>query len=117
MEISEEPVMAVALSIPSSAPGFVLRHAQGRDELTACFPVIAQLRPALRNAAEWVERATNMATDGYRVLAAWDGDQTSRKGHSRPASPLLSIGQGVDMLPSNPKSYRDFASRLRTEEG
>ncbi|MGN6764386.1 MAG: GNAT family N-acetyltransferase [Rhizobiaceae bacterium] len=61
---------------PSSSPsGFVLRHADGQGALVACFPVISQLRPELKDAAEWVERATGMATDGYRVLAAWDGDQ------------------------------------------
>ncbi|MDQ8730639.1 GNAT family N-acetyltransferase [Bradyrhizobium sp. LHD-71] len=58
-----------------SPPGIVLRHAHSQDELAACFPVISQLRPSLKDAAHWVERASGMATDGYRVLAAWDGDQ------------------------------------------
>ncbi|MFC0401683.1 GNAT family N-acetyltransferase [Paraburkholderia rhizosphaerae] len=52
----------------------VLRHATCRDELTACFPVVTQLRPRLKDAAEWVDRATAMAPAGYRVLAAWSGD-------------------------------------------
>jgi ribosomal protein S18 acetylase RimI-like enzyme len=60
---------------PSSR--IALRHAHSHDELVACFPVISQLRPCLKDVAEWVERASEMATDGYRVLAAWDGDQVA----------------------------------------
>lgn len=55
--------------------GIVLRHAHGPEELTACFPVISQLRPRLQGPEEWVERASGMATDGYRVLAAWKDDR------------------------------------------
>lgn len=55
--------------------GIVLRHAHGQEELAACFPVISQLRPTLKDVAEWVERVTDMASDGYRVLAAWDGSR------------------------------------------
>jgi hypothetical protein len=57
------------------SPGIVLRHATDPDELAACFPVISTLRPALKDVSEWVEAATNMAADDYRVLAAWDGGQ------------------------------------------
>ena len=67
--------MAEQRPAPPLPPGIALRHAHGQDELAACFPVISQLRPALKDAAEWVERASDMATYGYRVLAAWDGDQ------------------------------------------
>ncbi|TCK19764.1 acetyltransferase (GNAT) family protein [Ancylobacter aquaticus] len=55
--------------------GIVLRHAHGPGELTACFPVISQLRPRLKGVEEWVERASEMATEGYRVLAAWENDR------------------------------------------
>ncbi len=55
--------------------GVVLRHAHGPDELKSCFPVISQLRPALKGSEEWVERASEMATEGYRVLAAWEGSR------------------------------------------
>jgi ribosomal protein S18 acetylase RimI-like enzyme len=58
---------------PLPPSGIVLRHATSRDELTACFPVISELRPFLKDATEWVVRASAMATAGYRVLAAWDG--------------------------------------------
>lgn len=66
------PEQVFATSPPA---GIALRHAHGQDELAACFPVISQLRPALKDVAEWVERASEMATDGYRVLAAWDGSR------------------------------------------
>jgi len=65
--------MAERPSILSLSP--VLRHARGQDDLAACFPVISQLRPKLKDAAEWVERASGMATYGYRVLAAWEDDR------------------------------------------
>lgn len=65
--------MPAQLSSPSLPNGIALRHAHGQDELAACFPVISVLRPRLKGAEEWVERATEMATEGYRVLAAWDG--------------------------------------------
>ncbi len=55
--------------------GIVLRHAHGPEELTACFPVISQLRPDLKGVEEWVERASDMSTEGYRVLAAWENDR------------------------------------------
>jgi len=55
--------------------GIILRHAHGPDELRACFPVIFQLRPRLKDAETWIERASGMATDGYRVLAAWEGNR------------------------------------------
>src|SRR4030081_502608 len=67
--------MPEQLPAPLPLVGFVLRHAHSQDELAACFPVISQLRPDLKDGAEWVERASDMATDGYRVLAVWDGDQ------------------------------------------
>lgn len=55
--------------------GITLRHAHGPEELMACFPVISLLRPRLKGVDEWVERASGMATGGYRVLAAWEGDR------------------------------------------
>jgi ribosomal protein S18 acetylase RimI-like enzyme len=68
--------MSDQLDAPVILPnGIVLRHADSPEELTACFPVISQLRPRLKGVEEWVERASEMATDGYRVLAAWDGER------------------------------------------
>jgi hypothetical protein len=36
-------------SAPLPLSGIVLRHATSRDELTACFPVISELRPYLKD--------------------------------------------------------------------
>ena len=68
--MSDQPKAPVTL--PN---GIVLRHALSLEELTSCFPVISQLRPRLKGVEEWVERASEMATDGYRVLAAWEGSR------------------------------------------
>jgi ribosomal protein S18 acetylase RimI-like enzyme len=68
--------MSDKITAPVILPnGIVLRHAQGPEELTACFPVVSQLRPRLKGVEEWVERASEMATEGYRVLAAWEDDR------------------------------------------
>jgi ribosomal protein S18 acetylase RimI-like enzyme len=58
--------------IVKAPPGVVLRHAETREALAACFPVISALRPFLRSETEWCDRAAAQAEAGYRVLAAWD---------------------------------------------
>ncbi|GGC45822.1 GNAT family N-acetyltransferase [Chelatococcus reniformis] len=63
------------ISPQSPSPGAVVRHAISDDDLTACFPVIAELRPRLENAGAWRARASAMAGDGYRVLAVWNGER------------------------------------------
>jgi GNAT superfamily N-acetyltransferase len=50
-----------------------LRHAEGRADIAACFPVMKELRPALAGERELVERVERQAKDGYRILAAWQG--------------------------------------------
>lgn len=67
--------MSDQLSASPSSSGMALRHAISHDELVACFPVISELRPYLKDAAEWVVRASRMASAGYRVLAAWEGER------------------------------------------
>jgi ribosomal protein S18 acetylase RimI-like enzyme len=66
-----------------------LGHACTADELAACFPVISQLRPLLKDAAEWVARACAMKADGYRVLAAWNGDRVLALAGYRVADNLI----------------------------
>jgi GNAT superfamily N-acetyltransferase len=51
----------------------VLRHAETDAEIAACFPVMAQLRPHLADAAELVARVAHQRAAGYRLLAAWRG--------------------------------------------
>src|SRR5215470_6709766 len=52
-----------------------LRPAASRDELEACYPVVVELRPFLKDAADWCRRASAMAEGGYQVLAAWRHDR------------------------------------------
>jgi GNAT superfamily N-acetyltransferase len=56
-------------------PGFALRHADSEAELHACWPAMHELRPHLRDAHDLVERVHRMREDGYRLLAAWRGDE------------------------------------------
>lgn len=51
-----------------------VRHAETDAEIASCFPVMRELRPHLTTAAELVDRARRQAREGYRILAAWDGD-------------------------------------------
>jgi ribosomal protein S18 acetylase RimI-like enzyme len=53
------------------APAAALRHAETEAELRACWPVMQQLRPHLRDVDEFVERVQRMRGDRYRILAAW----------------------------------------------
>ena len=50
-----------------------LRHAEGRADIAACFHTMKELRPALAGESELVERVERQAKDGYRILAAWQG--------------------------------------------
>lgn len=70
-------------------PNLVFRRAQDHDELVSCFAVISQLRPGIKNAADWVDHATGMAPDGYRVLAAWSGGQVMAVAGYRIAQNLI----------------------------
>ena len=54
--------------------GAVLRHAESGEEVAACFPVMRELRPHLADAAELVARVRRQQAEGYRLLAAWDGE-------------------------------------------
>lgn len=55
---------------PISAPA-ELRAVTDDAEVIACFPVMKELRPHLRDASELVERVQRQAQDGYRLVALW----------------------------------------------
>jgi len=58
------------------------RHAETAAELTACFPVMLELRPHLADAREFLPRVQRQAADGYRLLAAWrDGQPLGLAGY------------------------------------
>jgi ribosomal protein S18 acetylase RimI-like enzyme len=52
-----------------------LRHAVTDDELLACFPAMSELRPHLSDPYTFVATCHRMSGDGYRILAAWAGDE------------------------------------------
>ncbi|MBD3848853.1 GNAT family N-acetyltransferase [Bosea sp. SSUT16] len=71
-----DPISAPDAAQENGLPEKVtFRHAQTPNELAACFPVISQLRPRLKGSDEWLERASEMAGDGYRILAAWENNR------------------------------------------
>ncbi len=51
-----------------------LRHAEGEADIGACFAVMRQLRPHLKDAAEMTGRVLRQQAGGYRLLAAWRGE-------------------------------------------
>ncbi|MEM5438767.1 GNAT family N-acetyltransferase [Paraburkholderia diazotrophica] len=53
----------------------VLRHAETDADVMACFGVMQQLRPHLQSSEEFVARVALQRTQGYRLLAVWDGDK------------------------------------------
>lgn len=52
-----------------------LRHAEHDDELRACYTPMVALRPGLRDAEELLTRIRRQQAQGYRLLAAWRGDE------------------------------------------
>lgn len=60
----------------------VLRHADTAEEVAACFPVMALLRPHLADASELAARVARQREAGYRLLAAWrDGAPIALAGY------------------------------------
>ena len=51
----------------------VLRYAETAEDIAACFPVMAKLRPHLCDAEELVRRVMRQREAGYRLLVAWRG--------------------------------------------
>ncbi|SHM70831.1 GNAT family N-acetyltransferase [Phytopseudomonas punonensis] len=53
----------------------ILRTVQDRAQCLACFAVMRELRPHLPDADTFVAQVQRQASQGYRLLAAWRGDQ------------------------------------------
>lgn len=66
-----------------------LRHAETDAELAACFPVMRLLRPHLTNSEELRSRYRRQAQAGYRILAAWRGDEAVGLAGYRPQENLV----------------------------
>jgi len=52
-----------------------LRAVQDRAHCLACFAVMHELRPHLRDAQAFVAQVQRQASQGYRLLAAWRGER------------------------------------------
>ena len=52
-------------------PTIELHHATTKPEITACFPVLTQLRPAITNVEALLAQIERQRHEGYRLLAAW----------------------------------------------
>jgi len=66
-----------------------LHHAETDAEIAACFPVMRLLRPHLASPEELLTRVRRQATAGYRVLAAWRGDEAVGLAGYRPRENLI----------------------------
>jgi len=67
----------------------ILRHAETDAEIAACFPVMRLLRPHLGSAEELCARVRRQAEVGYRILAAWRGDEAVGLAGYRPQENLV----------------------------
>lgn len=52
-----------------------IRHAESDADIAACLSVMQALRPHLTDAADLLRRVRRQQTQGYRLLAAWDGTE------------------------------------------
>jgi GNAT superfamily N-acetyltransferase len=68
--MSQAMNMSQTMKQPQSASG-ELRAVTTEADVIACFPVMHELRPHLRDTAELVERVQRQAPDGYRLVALW----------------------------------------------
>lgn len=66
-----------------------LRHAESDAEIAACFPVMQMLRPHLTSAEELCTRVRRQSDAGYRLLAAWHGDDAVGLAGYRPQETLV----------------------------
>lgn len=52
-----------------------MQHIESPQDLRACLPLMRELRPHLKEDADFIERVSRMRADGYRLLAAMDQGQ------------------------------------------
>jgi ribosomal protein S18 acetylase RimI-like enzyme len=67
----------------------LLRHAETDAEIAACFPVMRVLRPHLTSAEELRSRYRRQTQAGYRILAAWLGEEVVGLAGYRPQENLV----------------------------
>jgi len=66
-----------------------IRHAETDAEIAACFPVMRLLRPNLVSPEELCTRVHRQAEAGYRILAAWRGEEAVGLAGYRPQENLI----------------------------
>lgn len=66
-----------------------LRHAETEAEIAACFPVMRELRPHLTSPEELCSRVRRQIQAGYRILAAWRGEEAVGLAGYRPQENLI----------------------------
>lgn len=71
------------LALQALPAGTTLQHADSDAALRACWPAMQQLRPRLADAGAFVARVQHMRQDGYRLLAAWRGEEAIALGGYR----------------------------------
>lgn len=82
---------------PAIMTASVLQHAESEEEVAACFPLMAVLRPHLADASDLIQRVRRQRSQGYRLLAAW-----------RDRSPVGLAGYRLhEMLVRGPAVYVD----------
>ena len=54
-----------------------LRLLDSEQDFQSAFPIMKELRPHLPDAASFIEQVGRQAEQGYRLLAAWQGDQVA----------------------------------------
>lgn len=52
-----------------------LRYLDHEEDIRAAYPLMRQLRPQLDSAQAFVQRWQHQRTQGYRLLALWNGSQ------------------------------------------
>ncbi|MFC6301530.1 GNAT family N-acetyltransferase [Pseudomonas sp. CCM 7893] len=54
---------------------YTLQHLEDKEAFEACFDLMRVLRPHVANPVTYVEQLVRQTEQGYRLLAAWDGEQ------------------------------------------
>ncbi|MGV2291599.1 GNAT family N-acetyltransferase [Trinickia sp. YCB016] len=62
-------------AIEAKAHAVDIRHVDTPEEVALCYALMRQLRPHLASEREFVERWQRQSSDGYRLLAIWQGTQ------------------------------------------
>jgi GNAT superfamily N-acetyltransferase len=94
-----------------------IRPARTAEELTACFPVMRELRPNLSGAAELVERVQRQFAQGYHLLAAWRADAVIGAAGYRMQENLIRLIRGRfcyvdDLVVTEPERRGRLGARL-----